>query len=254
MTPRRDDGPALYERIGHGYASVRRPDPRIAALVLEALGDARSVLNVGAATGNYEPAGRAVVAVDPAWTMLEQRPPGAAPAVRAVAEALPFRAGAFDAAMALLTVHHWSDRRAGLAELRRVARRQVVLLNDPAVGRRFWLAEYFPEMLELRSEIHAPTVAEVARHLRVSSVRVVPVPADCADGITGAYWRRPEAYLDPRVRAGMSSLARLDPEAVARGAVRLRSDLDSGAWDARLGHLRNLEELDLGYRVVIGEK
>jgi hypothetical protein len=243
--------PDLYEAIGHGYARTRRPDPRIAAQIHAALGDARRVLNVGAATGNYEPAGRTVIAVEPAWAMLAQRPPGAAPAVRAVAEALPFRAGSFDAAMAVFTVHHWRDLGTGLAELRRVAPRQVVLLNEPAVGRRFWLAEYFPELLELPSEVHAPTVAAVAGHLRVLAVRVVPIPADCTDGITGAYWRRPRAYLDQRVRAGMSPLARLDPDAVERGARRLRADLDSGAWDARHGHLRGLEQLDVGYRLVL---
>jgi SAM-dependent methyltransferase len=241
----------LYEAIGQGYRRSRRPDPRIQARLHAALGEAASVLNVGAGTGSYELADRRVVAVEPAQVMLAQRPAGAAPAVRAVAEALPFGDLAFDAALAVCTVHHWRDLRSGLAELRRVARRQVVFMNEPAVGRRLWLVDYFPEVLELPSEVHAPTVADVVAELAVASVEAVPIPANCVDGITGAYWRRPEAYLDPVVRAGMSSLAQLAPEAIERGVRRLRRDLQSGRWDARYGALRRLAAYDAGYRLVV---
>lgn len=241
----------LYENIGPGYARTRRPDPRVAARVRRALRGVRTLLNVGAGTGNYEPDDRAVVAVEPAAAMLAQRPPTAAPAVRAVVEALPFGDTAFDAALATFTVHLWHDLAAGLAELRRVARRQVILMTEPEIGRGFWLTRYFPESLTLPSEAHAPAVADIAEHLDVQAVEAVPVPADCTDGFVGAFWNRPEAFLDPAVRAGMSILAQLSPEAAARGARRLRSDLASGEWDARYGHLRTLGTYDYGYRLVV---
>jgi SAM-dependent methyltransferase len=244
--------PAAYERIGQGYATTRRPDPRIEERILQGLGRARTVVNVGAGAGSYEPSDRHVIAVEPAAAMLAQRARGSAPAVRAVAEALPFRDRAFDAALAVCTVHHWQDLSAGLAELRRVASRQVILMCEPALARKFWLvAEYFPEVSKLPSERRAPSLSYLARHLAVRRVIPVPVPADCLDGFTGAFWRRPEAYLDPAVQAGMSSLAQLRPNTMTRGAARLRDDLESGAWDERHGHLRQQPEYDIGYRLVL---
>lgn len=243
-------GRIRYETIGQGYARTRRPDPRIAARVHTALDGAQTVLNVGAGTGNYEPSDRTVVAVEPAAAMLAQRPPAAAPAVQATAEALPFGDATFDAALATFTVHHWNDLTAGLGELRRVARRQVILMNEPEIGRRFWLVDYFPEVLALPAEVNAPTVADIQQHLAVQSVSPVPVPAGCTDGFVCAYWNRPEAYLDPAVRAGMSTLAQLAPDAVAHGVQRLRDDLDSHAWDVRYGHLRDLQAHDYGYRLI----
>ena len=241
----------VYQTIGAGYSAVRRPDPRIQQLIDTALGDARTVVNVGAGTGNYEPADRRVVAVEPSLAMISQRRPEAGSATRAVAEALPFGDQTFDAALATFTLHHWTDIAIGLSEMRRVARRQVILLFEPWESWEFWLVEYFPECLSLPSEVNAPGVEDVQALLDVHTITPAPVPADCIDGFAGAYWRRPEAYLDPAVRAGISSLAQLPTEAAERSVQKLRQDLASGEWDARYGHLRELAELDLGYRLLI---
>ena len=241
----------VYESIGGGYAAARRPAPRIHQIIVGALGDAHTVLNVGAGAGNYEPSDRRVVSVEPSLAMIGQRRTGARFAVRGLAEALPFRDHSFDAALATFTLHHWTDLATGLRELRRVANRQVVLLFEPAESLKFWLVDYFPECLTLPSETGAPGVNDVREYLDVQSVSPVPVPADCTDGFAGAYWARPEAYLDPAVRAGISSLALLSSADAERGAQRLREDLESGAWDTRFGHLRELPEFDLGYRLVV---
>jgi SAM-dependent methyltransferase len=240
-----------YDVIGRGYARGRREDPRIAAQIHAALGDARTVVNVGAGTGSYEPPDRRVVAVEPSTMMLSQRPPGAAPVVRGVAEALPFGDGVFDAAMAVLTVHHWRNAPAGLAELARVARRQLIVMNEGPVGHRFWLADYFPDLLMVPTETAPPTVADIEGHLQVRAVEPVPVPADCRDGFLCAYWNRPEAYLDPTVRAGMSPLAQLPLAKAERGCARLSDNLASGVWDARHRQLRALPRYDWGYRLII---
>ena len=243
----------LYQTIGGSYSAARRPDPRIQRQVTTSLGDARSVVNVGAGTGNYEPVDRLVIAVEPSPAMIAQRRPEAPPAIRAVAESLPFGDQTFEASMAILTLHHWSDLACGLSELRRVASRQVVLLFEPWISWQFWLVEYFPECLSLPSEMRAPTIEDVELHLDVRTIVTVPVPADCIDGFAGAYWCRPESYLDPSVRAGISSLAQLPSEVAERCVHRLRQDLVSGEWDARYGHLRQLPEIDLGYRLLIAQ-
>jgi SAM-dependent methyltransferase len=218
---------------------------------MSALGDAASVINVGAGAGSYEPAGRAVVAVEPSEVMLAQRPVGAPPAVRAVAEALPFPDDHFDVAMALLTVHHWSDVRRGLAELRRVAARQVVFGFDPSRQLDLWFtAEYVPASAAMDLE-RAPSVDEMSEGMGGATVASVPIPYDCSDGFLGAYWRRPEAYLDPDVRASISSLAQLDPSDIEPGIERLAGDLASGAWHERHGALLALDELDVGYRLLV---
>jgi SAM-dependent methyltransferase len=241
---------ASYDRIGVGYALGRRTDPRWLAPVLDALGSAASVLDVGSGTGSYEPPGRRVVAVEPAAEMIRQRPPAAAPVVRAVAEALPFAAGAFDAALAVLTVHHWPDWRAGLDELRRVARRQVVLAYDTRLHNDFWFVrEYVPEVASL--EASRPSAPEIAEFLCASSVTVLPVPWDFTDGVFPAYWRRPEAYLDPAVRRSCSALAQTAPAAVDRGIARLRADLESGRWQAEHADLLELPEWDAGFRLIV---
>lgn len=184
--------------------------------------------------------------------MLQQRATAGPPAVRAVAESLPFRSDSFHAALAVLTVHHWRDLAAGLAEMRRVASRQIFFMFDVAMTDSAWLVtDYFPEVLDLPSERAEPSIPELREHLDVRRVEVVPVPADCTDGFAGCYWNRPEAYLDPVVRAGMSSFSQLDDAIEARGVARLRDALTSGEWDARYGHLRSKPEHDVGYKLVI---
>jgi SAM-dependent methyltransferase len=241
---------ARYDSIGRTYTATRQTDPRIAARIWEALGDARTVVNVGAGTGSYEPPDRDVTAVEPSAVMIAQRPPGAAPAVQATAEHLPFDDDSFDAAMAVLTLHHWSDWRAGCAELRRVARDRVVVFSwDPTYRGRMWLsAEYFPT-LSWQDVREFPSLPVQAGALQ-AAVEVVPVPWDCRDGFFSAFWRRPEAYLDPAVRAGISTMARREHE-LAEGIARLRADLESGEWARRHGDLLELEELDLGYRLLV---
>jgi SAM-dependent methyltransferase len=243
---------AVYDSIGRSYTATRQTEPRIAGPIWAALGDARTVVNVGAGTGSYEPTDRQVTAVEPSAVMLAQRPPGAAPAVQGSAEALPFADASFDAAMAVLTLHHWGDWRAGCAELRRVARDRVVVLSwDPAFRRRFWLGpEYFAHLLDDEGDPF-PSLADQAAALGAEA-EVVPVPWDCRDGFMSAFWRRPEAYLDPAVRAGISSLAKRSEAELADGLARLRADIDSGAWARRHADLLQLDELDLGYRLLIG--
>lgn len=239
---------ASYDSIGLGYSEARNPDPRIAEAVLRALGDAGSVLNVGAGAGSYEPADRHVVAVEPSTIMTTQRSMWPSAVVRASATSLPFRSHSFDAVMALLTVHHWPDPMRGLRELRRVSRGRVVVLTwDPAAP-GFWLTDYFPEILEIDRPAFPP-IADFERALGPVRVQSIPVPDDCTDGFLGAHWRRPAAYLDPRVRAAISTFSRLP--GIKRGLARLRADLDSGIWRRTNGHLLTKTELDLGYRLIV---
>ena len=240
----------LYDRIGTGYPTTRREEPRIARAIHAALGDARSVLNVGAGTGSYEPTDRRVVAVEPSAVMIAQRPPGAAPAVRAAAESLPFPDDSFDAAMAVLCDHHWADRARGLRELRRVARRRVVVFTwDQRLADAFWLIrDYLPAFKRLPGM----SIEAIARCLGGARVEPVPVPWDCVDGFFHAFWRRPEAYLDARVRAGISVFARVGQRDVAEMVTELRADLASGVWHERNAMLRDLDELECGYRLVVG--
>jgi SAM-dependent methyltransferase len=242
-----------YDRIGTTYADTRRPDPRIAAQIAAALGDAATVVSVGAGAGSYEN-NRTVVAVEPSLTMIRQRTTDAAPAVRAVAEALPFPDDSFAAALASLTIHHWSDWRRGLDEMCRVARRCVVFTYEPQHLEDFWLtADYFPQITELDYG-RFPTIEQFSEHLGDCTVDPVPVPEDCVDGFLAAFWRRPKMYLDAGIRAGMSGFHELAPDVIAHGIQRLSDDLRSGAWDERYGHLRGLTELDIGYRLVISDR
>jgi SAM-dependent methyltransferase len=245
----------VYDEIGRGYSSTRRPDPRIARAIRDAVGEASIVVNVGAGAGSYEPLDLRVVAVEPSAEMIRQRLRGAAPAVRATAEALPFRDAAFDAALAVLTVHHWSDRGAGLRELARVARHRVVILTwDPGAGESFWLTtEYFPAILDLDVP-RFPAIQEIAAVLGDVEARALPVPGECEDGFLGAFWRRPEAYLDPFVRGAMSGFAQLPPEVVDAGVARLAGDLRSGRWNERFGRLRSEPSADLGYRLIVARR
>jgi SAM-dependent methyltransferase len=245
---------AAYDRIGVGYRDIRRSDPRIAARIEAALGDARTVLNVGAGTGSYEPADREVTAVEPSEVMIAQRPAGSAPVVQARAEAVPFEDDSFDAAMAIITVHHWDDPAAGLGEMIRVARECVVILTfDPTPLRDFWFGEYFPRALDVHAEF-MPPVEELAGMLGGASVEAVPLPRRCTDGFFFALWDRPEMHLDPEVRRGSTVWHVMDAAEVERGLDALRADLESGRWDERNGHLREeTPELDLGLRLLVAE-
>jgi len=241
----------VYDRIGRSYRTTRRADPRIAAQVASALTGMRSVVNVGAGTGSYEPA-ETVVAVEPSPVMIAQRPDRAAPCVRGTAEALPLRDGGVDAALAVLTIHHWTDLEAGIAELRRVARERVVILTwDQSVFREFWLVrEYLPAAAAV-SAGHAVPVDRLVELLSGARVEPVLVPHDCTDGFGAAFWRRPDAYLDPGVRAGISMLAQADPRELDEGLSALAADLASGAWQERHRELSRSDRLDAGYRLVV---
>ena len=243
---------ARYDRIGTTYSDYRRPDPRVASAIADAVGGARSVVDVGTGTGSYEPDAPLVVGVDPSITMLLQRASDAAPAVLGVAEALPFADDAFDVATAILTVHHWPDHARGLREMARVSERQVVLTWDRDVVSRFWLvADYFPEVRELERD--DATAGEIASVLDVVETRIVPVPWDCTDGFLGCYWRRPEWYLDPDARHAISGFARQPHEVAQRVVDALRADLEDRTWQRRYASLLELDEFDLGYRLLIAE-
>lgn len=248
-----DESSTRYDTIGHGYARSRRPDPRIETQIFDAIGPARSVINVGAGTGNYEPSDRLVAAVEPSATMVEQRPHRRG-CVRAVAEHLPLRDDAAEVVTAFFTIHHWNDQAAGIRELGRVAERQVTLVYDPTMTSQMWLREYFPSLATAPWEVEAPDAERIAQYLEVDEVRIIWVPPDCSDGFTGAYWNRPERYLESEVQAGMSTLSRLTPEARAEGTERLRVGIESGQWDRDHGQLRQAEHFDMGYRLVLSRR
>lgn len=241
---------AIYDSIGRSYSQQRRSDPVIAERIRLALGSATSILNVGAGTGSYEPVDRPVVAVEPSAVMISQRPASVAPVIQARAEQLPLASHTFDAVMAILTVHHWQDRERGLGECARVARHRVVLLTWDADVDPFWLLkDYFPEFVS-RDRQHFPRISEYAAMFGAAArmeVTPVPVPRECQDGFLGAFWARPAAYLDPKVRAGMSSFAVPGSDA---GLERLRADIESGRWHRRYGHLTSMPDLDMGYRLL----
>jgi SAM-dependent methyltransferase len=246
---------STYDRIGVSYATTRRPDARIERQIEEALGDARSIVNVGAGVGAYEPRDREVTAVEPSAVMLAQRPPDAAPALQAPAEALPFPDGSFDAALAVLTMHHWSDWRAGVAELRRVARKCIVVLTfDPAYISRYWLVRDYLPQIAVRDEARFAPLPVVAEALGGAEIERVPIAQDCEDGFLCAWWRRPLAYLEEDVRANVSSLATLEPAIVAEALGRLERDVADGSWAERNAELLTLDQADFGYRLLIASR
>ena len=243
-----------YNRLGLTYSDFRQPDPRIEAAIWDALGDARSVVNVGAGAGSYEPTARDVIAVEPSPVMIAQRPPNAAPALEGVAEALPLDDKSVEAAMGVLTIHHWPDLAAGLVEMRRVARQRIVLLTiDTAKNSEVWtLADYFPEAMALEREL-MPSIESLKSSLPRATIAAVPAPSRCRDEFTSALWDRPELFLDPDLLRSSSLWHHLSPATIERGQERLRADLQSGAWDERHGHLRSQPELDIGLRLICEE-
>jgi SAM-dependent methyltransferase len=245
-------GDVDYGVIGVDYAVYRRPDPRIAAQILRALGDAETVLNVGAGAGSYEPRDRQVTAVEPSATMRAQRPAGLPPAIDAVAEALPFDDGSFDAVMASSTVHQWSDLARGIAEMKRISRGPVVITaSDPVRLLDFWLVDYFPEPLIVEQSRFPPITRLVELLGPGTRVEHVPIPLDCTDGFTEAYYGRPELLLEPGVQRAMSSWTLVDPALLRQFEERLSADLASGAWDGRFGHLRTQPTYDGSLRLIV---
>ena len=242
---------APYDRLGRGYSRVRRPDPRIAAQIDAALGEARTVLNVGAGTGSYEPEEREVTAVEPSAEMIGQRPPGSAPVVQASAEDLPFAEGSFDASLAVLTVHHWADLGAGLAEMQRVSRERIVIVTfDPEALTELWInRDYFPETLALKRRSEA-TSGGLTELLAGATVEPIPVPRDCTDQFFAALWARPEKLFDEEIVKPMWVWQSISEEARREGRKRLKADLENGVWEQRYGHLRALPSLDVGLRLV----
>ncbi len=241
-----------YECAGAQYARRRRPDPRIQARVHEALGAARTVINVGAGAGSYEPVDRHVVAVEPSASMRAQRPAALAPAIDGVAESLPFDDSSFDAAMAMISVHQWEDHERGLAEMCRVSRDVVVLLTfDGNALERLWLGEYVPELFDAERRRY-PAIDEICSLLgRRTNVHEVPIPIDCTDGFTEAFYARPEQFLDPDVRRAQSAWGFIERAAEARGVERLRADIAGGRWDQRHGALRGRAEFVGALRLIV---
>lgn len=247
-------GDARYDLIGAEYAATRREDPRIAEVIHAALGDAETVVNVGAGTGSYEPRDRHVLPIEPSEVMIAQRDPSLPPAIRSGAYPLPLEDRSVDAAMAVLTIHHWdADQERGVREMRRVARGPVVIFAfDVEVAARMWLiADYFPEVAELDRRT-APAPETVAEWLGGEVViQEVPCSRDSPDWSLGSFWAHPERVLDARARNATSGFARLPQEVGDRVVEAVRRDLQDGTWDARYGHLRELDEYDVGYRLIV---
>jgi SAM-dependent methyltransferase len=240
-----------YDQLGVSYNRFRQADPRLARRVHHALGDARTVVNVGAGTGAYEPSDRWVLAVEPSATMRAQRPADAPPVIDARAEALPFDENAVDATMACWTIHHWQPAASGLAEMRRVARGPAVILTLELAGVPDWQREYLAEGIAGQQKLF-PTIEQVVDALDGDvEVELIPTPGDCRDGFFEAYWRRPEALLDPAVRASQSMWSAVEPEVEARMVRRLADGLASGRWDADHGDLRGQTEYAGSIRLVV---
>lgn len=239
---------AHYDTHGLNYTDLRKPDPRIAAMIRDALGDAKTILNVGAGAGSYEPTDMHVTAIEPSAKMIAQRPASDSTFIQGVAEKLPFDDKSFDTSMAALTIHHWADQAKGLREMRRVTRGNIVLLTfDPDI-QNFWLFDYIPGLIT-HDDKQMPKLATYRQWLGDVEIKPVPVPHDCLDGFMSAYWRRPTAYLDPKIRAAISPFWALGD--ISDELSRLERDLKSGEWAKRYRHLLNLDSLDCGYRLIV---
>ena len=245
-------GDANYGAIGEGYAAIRQPDPRIAKPFHAALGDAKTVLNVGAGAGSYEPVDREVTAIEPSASMRAQRPAHLSRAIDATADSLPFDDETFDAAMASVTVHQWPDLERGLGEMRRVTTGPIAILTfDPVAPEHWWLMDYSPEVFAVEAR-RMPALDRIGAALGGEvEIQTVMIPVDSTDGFGQAFFGRPERVLDPAVRRAMSAWSFVDPAAVERFETELRRDLESGAWDEKYGSFRELPEFDGGLRLVI---
>ncbi len=242
--------PKVYDSIGEGYCNYRTPDPRIAKTIRDAMQGCQSICNVGAGSGSYEPEGLQVTAVEPSQKMIDQRTSDAR-VVCAKAESLPFEDNSFDATMAVLTVHHWLDPVAGLKEMQRVSARQVIFAFDVDWLDSLWMVrDYLPEIIDFDKE-RSVSIDLVAKTLNAHTIMPVPIPYDCIDGFQAAYWRRPEYYLNPKVRQAISTFAQLDRQIVERAMNQLEADLQSGAWHKQNAESLNLEEMDFGYRLIV---
>ncbi len=240
---------AIYDTIGVNYSDLRKPDRRIAEIIARELEPAKTVLNVGAGAGSYEPAGKDVTAIEPSREMIGQRRT-VATSIQGRAEDLPFDDDTFDASMAVLTVHHWTDKEKGLSEMRRVTRGRMVILTFDPGHRGFWLADYVPELVTL-DDGQMPAMTDYEAWLGQVEISAVPIPHDCTDGFLCAYWRRPAAYLDPRIRAAISSFWMLGD--ISPSLEKLANDLDTGAWHQRYARLLEQDACDFGYRLVISK-
>ena len=240
-----------YDALAADYQAYRIPDQRISEKIDAQLEKAGSILNVGAGTGSYEPAHCRVVALEPSQEMILKRSYGKAEAILGSAENIPFQDDEFDIAMGILTIHHWQNISRGLAEMKRVAKKKVVLLTWIDDSPRFWIQDYFPEMRDIDRQIF-PTLAELESYLGKINVEVVEIPEDCTDGFMCAYWKRPAAYLDYRVRAAISTFSRMKNH--ESGLAKLKIDFESGEWRSRYGKLLDASSLDLGYRLVVFDK
>ena len=249
MTPSNDRLEPTYDRIGVGYADIRRPDPRLAAIIDECLGNAETVVNLGVGAGSYEPDNRTVVALEPSRRMLAQHP--GKHRVQGMAEAIPFADAHFDAAMAILTVHHWQNLHLGLSEMMRVAGRQVIFTWDPDHDRELWIASDYVPAIGALERARFTALSEVIHALGAHTVRTFEIPHDFTDGFQAAFWRRPEMYLDPELRAASSTFASLPSDLVEPGIERLRSDLESGKWINTYGELLTLDCADFGHRILV---
>ncbi len=238
----------IYDQIGTGYSALRKSDPRLYAQIHKELGPAKTVLNVGAGTGSYEPIDKHVVSLEPSGKMIEQRLNSKAKIVQGQAEYLPFRDASFDASMAILTIHHWANKARGLAEIRRVTRGPVVILTFDPDFQAAWLNAYFPELIALDNKI-MPKIDEYKQAFECVTVHTVRVPHDCVDGFMHAYWRRPEAYLDPIILAAMSPFQMIAQK--EEGLRKLKEDLESGAWHEKYQQVVELDDYDAGYRLII---
>ena len=243
---------ANYEIVGKDYSELRQPDPRITQIISSHLNDMESIVNIGAGSGSYEPEGKIIAAVEPSETMIRQRieKPGTY-VYQASAENLPFDSNSYDAALAVLTIHHWDSWEKGLSEAYRVAIEKVVLLTWFGMPQGFWLFDYLPE-LESVDEVLFPSIGQISSVIGEVDVVPVPIPKDCTDGFLCAYWARPEMYLDAKVRSAISTFSRISD--ISEGLHKLASDLESGSWHKKYGHFLDLNEYDLGYRLVVSRK